>query len=918
VPRNPRLLLLPAVVAGAIALATAVPAGADSSGCPARDPISNTAGACATDEEPVESIDPAWSARFVPPAPSTFRAAATTLCLPVDAVFYAQTDWLRLAQKLRLNPSSCAEYYVSVPPLAADKTKLRTGEAAKIRALGGQFHAMAEINVTGWAAWVAAGNGTWFDAGVEARKRMVDAGFDVGAGDLWAVNEFSSAVRTGAGAARQNMRDLVRGLYTGDGTAPATGLVWVSGIGQPTSFLGTYKTNLKAWFGDGPFWDDMSRYVRFFSTEVYGSVTNWAVPGTTAPDRLVPLADFVGHAGFLAGRAPAELAATTAYLAGADAPTANAAWPSPPYGWPPAGSSVSSVVAQGYVAAQVYALRHDEAGRAGQVWGFAWNPTNFAAPNTPLPDFANQTGSILDRLAAAIHASDAPTDDPGIGACSPDLSGCAGDVDGSAFNPGWSIFHTWTQPVAQASAVTTAEDTPVETTLTGVDPDAGETLSYQIVDQPLHGTVTADTTGAATYTPAPNFNGTDSFTFRVTDGVMFSAAATVTVTVTPVNDAPAVAIDAAGPVDEGATPVTLTAHASDVEGNAVSLSWSTSDGTLVANGDTATFAADDGPATPTVTVTADDGNGGVTTASIEIEVRNVPPTAHAGGDATTAWGVPLAFSGSGTDPSRADAKTLTADWSFGDGGSAVGFDVSHAYDEPGTYVATLTVHDKDGGAGSDTVTVTVGARAATIEYASPAGVNAGTPTVSVQVGDATRPASGRLQGHEVTIGIGSDTCTATTDVQGVATCALDPLQQLGPATLTARLSSDELYDAATVSAPVVVYRRPAGGAFVVGDLSASGEVTFWSDAWWLANRLSGGPAPASFKGFVEPWGLGWVSSPGFGHAPAGVPEWMGVLVADSVRKDGSTIGVDATRVIVVHVEAYDRTLEGRGLVVATG
>jgi len=67
VPRNPRLLLLPAVVAGAIALATAVPAGADSSGCPARDPISNTAGACATDEEPVESFDPAWSARFVSP-----------------------------------------------------------------------------------------------------------------------------------------------------------------------------------------------------------------------------------------------------------------------------------------------------------------------------------------------------------------------------------------------------------------------------------------------------------------------------------------------------------------------------------------------------------------------------------------------------------------------------------------------------------------------------------------------------------------------------------------------------------------------------------------------------------------------------------------------------------------------------------
>ena len=40
------------------------------------------------------------------------------------------------------------------------------------------------------------------------------------AGDIWAVNELSSAVRQGAGAARTNMRALIRGLYTGDGTGP--------------------------------------------------------------------------------------------------------------------------------------------------------------------------------------------------------------------------------------------------------------------------------------------------------------------------------------------------------------------------------------------------------------------------------------------------------------------------------------------------------------------------------------------------------------------------------------------------------------------------------------------------------------------------------------------------------------------------
>jgi hypothetical protein len=80
----------------------------------------------------VPSLDPEWSDTFVPPPAPRLRVATT--CRSLNAVFYAQTDWLRLAQKLRATPSACAEYYVSVPPLAADKTRLRSGEAAKIRA----------------------------------------------------------------------------------------------------------------------------------------------------------------------------------------------------------------------------------------------------------------------------------------------------------------------------------------------------------------------------------------------------------------------------------------------------------------------------------------------------------------------------------------------------------------------------------------------------------------------------------------------------------------------------------------------------------------------------------------------------------------------------------------------------------------
>ena len=111
-------------------------------------------------------------------------------------------------------------YDISVPPLAADKTQMRSGSAPTIRALGPGFHALAEVNFTAWGNWVASTGNSWYQAGVEARRRMAAAGFDVAAGDSWAVNELSSAVRVGTGASRQNMRDLVHGLYDGDGGPP--------------------------------------------------------------------------------------------------------------------------------------------------------------------------------------------------------------------------------------------------------------------------------------------------------------------------------------------------------------------------------------------------------------------------------------------------------------------------------------------------------------------------------------------------------------------------------------------------------------------------------------------------------------------------------------------------------------------------
>src|SRR5262245_8956373 len=107
------------------------------------------------------------------------------------------------------------------------------------------------------------------------------------------------------------------------------------------------------------------------------------------------------------------------------------------------------------------------------------------------------------------------------------------------------------QPTANGLTITTNENTPFNGTLTGDDgdPEATQTLTFAIASPPGHGSVTLNTaTGAFTYTPAPGFQGADSFTFTVTDDataggpVLTSSPATGLVTVLAVNDAPVLTV----------------------------------------------------------------------------------------------------------------------------------------------------------------------------------------------------------------------------------------------------------------------------------------------------------------------------------------------------------------------------------------
>jgi VCBS repeat-containing protein len=94
-------------------------------------------------------------------------------------------------------------------------------------------------------------------------------------------------------------------------------------------------------------------------------------------------------------------------------------------------------------------------------------------------------------------------------------------------------------PVANNQTLSTPEDTLLNIILTGLDVD-GDVLSYVLVNfltEPAHGTLTG--TGAnLQYVPDSNYFGPDSFTFKVNDGIVDSNVATISITVTPLNDAP--------------------------------------------------------------------------------------------------------------------------------------------------------------------------------------------------------------------------------------------------------------------------------------------------------------------------------------------------------------------------------------------
>ncbi|MBU1775847.1 MAG: tandem-95 repeat protein [Gammaproteobacteria bacterium] len=165
-----------------------------------------------------------------------------------------------------------------------------------------------------------------------------------------------------------------------------------------------------------------------------------------------------------------------------------------------------------------------------------------------------------------------------------------------------------------------------------VDNAAVLQLGSHVVDQPAHGAVTVNADGTFSYTPAADYFGTDSFTYRLSDGPLESNLATVSITLTAVNDAPVVADVQATTAEDTALVIALGAYATDVDSTTLTTQIVTgpAHGVLTQNADgsyTYTPAANYN-GVDSFTYQANDGalDSNIATVSLNVTAVNDAPT----------------------------------------------------------------------------------------------------------------------------------------------------------------------------------------------------------------------------------------------------------------------------------------------------
>ena len=267
---------------------------------------------------------------------------------------------------------------------------------------------------------------------------------------------------------------------------------------------------------------------------------------------------------------------------------------------------------------------------SGNTCGFSTNNNSLSGVDPMLGDLADNGGPTMTH--ALLEGSPAIDQGNSFGATTTDQRGKPRpiDFDASSIAPGdgsdIGAFERQLNeaPVANDDSFTTDQDTPLNVAASegvlGNDTDLdGDTLSATQVAGPTHGTLTFNDDGSFSYTPASNFNGSDSFTYKASDGTAEGNVATVSINVdavTPVavDIKPATCPNSVSPADSATYPVALLGTGSfnllELDTRSIEL-----EGVPAQTGRKGTIATFKDVATPyTGTITNDGGPNQCTTA----------------------------------------------------------------------------------------------------------------------------------------------------------------------------------------------------------------------------------------------------------------------------------------------------------------
>ena len=276
-------------------------------------------------------------------------------------------------------------------------------------------------------------------------------------------------------------------------------------------------------------------------------------------------------------------------------------------------------------------------------------------------------------------------------------------------------------PIAGDDTATTLEDTAVSVNVGANDRDPkGGALTFSIVGAPLNGQATISG-GTITYTPGANFNGADGLTYQACDVDNLCTQATLSITVTAVNDAPVAVNETINILeDAAATVVPVLANDTDVDDDTLQVTSVTQPATggsvTLTDGVVRFTSTANYNGTTTFTYAISDGTGGTASATVTVNVQAVNDAPVAVNDTlniledAAATVVPVLANDTDVD---GDTLQVTAVTQPAAGGTVtltngvVSFTPAANFN--GTTSFTYTVSDGNGGTASATVTVNVAA-----------------------------------------------------------------------------------------------------------------------------------------------------------------------------------------------------------------